>query len=1411
MSFAAVFAVTAAFVFFAPVQRIDASMPAYPCPSLNNCTLNCQYGLAYGAYDCQICQCLEPCKDVTCELDEVCTVQEVQCVRAPCPPQGICTPKPQPCPELIDCWVDCQYGLAYDENECPVCRCLQPCQNVTCGENEACTVQEVHCIRAPCPPLGLCTPKQPSCPSMDGCMLDCNIGFAYDENECSICECLQPCKNVTCAFNEECQIQAVQCIRAPCPPIGVCTPKTSGSTPFRQGSTPLIQGSTPLRQASTPSPVSCPKLECELIRCQYGFKYDQTNCQTCLCYDPCEGYQCPTGQKCFVQTFGCMDDVNCRGEWQRSCVVDTPAPVTRNIPTAQELMSCCSSNNMAENCTFLCVPDLKVTVENVKTVLQCLDQLPIYRSCAGGNQVWYTGCCQETMPGTYCDVLCAGNSTVDSSYLQRFTSCLLSEYINDALACIQRGNPDAVTSMTTPPYGGTTRTVPMVCLQPPVVGPCKAHLETWYYNHYTDKCEIFYYGGCSGNENNFATKEACEAACRPTAPPCPEIMCGVGCDLVVGRDGCNTCSCNNSCPTVRCSRQCQYGVQKDANGCNSCDCVDPCISVTCPYGYVCTYKQEPVCEDDICQISYRGQCTASTVGCPTMNCSNTCSYGRVKDSNRCDTCECANPCKDVTCEIGYMCKIVSALTCAGETCEMRHVGMCAVECLPPPCPELTSCEYGYVKDSNDCDTCTCNDPCKDVTCRPGQVCVRKTVPTYVGEGGAVKEVFVGQCEQQPTCAGYICEIFCKHGHMLDTNGCPMCQCFDPCKDVTCGSNSVCQPRLVEKTPANPYGYIGECVECSGPACFLPCQYGFVRPTSNCSLCQCFEPCKEFNCSANQHCAITPVQPTDFNLQSFQGQCVDDIICSRPLCDKSLHCDYGLIKDGNGCESCQCFDPCLSVVCGEGKHCEATGIAATREYPYSYIGRCVQNEVCSPIMCEMYCKYSFKKNNKGCPICECYDPCGNVTCEDSSMSQCHPRIAERTPTQPYDYIGECIQCTGMACRIACDYGTVMVTNTCPLCECFDPCKEANCSSSQKCVVKEVQPSEDYLQSYMAQCEEGCRPMGRMCPYCQYGYEMDSNGCQTCDCYNPCSLVDCRDGMICQPVPDPQCSTGSCRYTASCVAQQKQCGYDMQQNLKRYAQNLAEMPELNCDLDGYYKPMQCDHNYESCYCTTPEGKTSYANLNLIEAVEMCFPAERILGTLKIEANFSVIVAGQGPFFKQTIAYQLAVRLFANDDLNVTITAYYPGSIMADFVIANQNKSMVDIVEKHIEGLMVGGNNGYLPMEYSGVTYDSRILNYRRFGSFLPVTTPHAPRPGSGRYGELSRGGFLVLVILLPIVGALLLAAIIAFCVYKMCQRRGSFEPMSNRSSMSFDTVMEKGKAPKTSGYDNPNYEPVKVPLE
>ena len=52
-----------------------------------------------------------------------------------------------------------------------------------------------------------------------------------------------------------------------------------------------------------------------------------------------------------------------------------------------------------------------------------------------------------------------------------------------------------------------------MCTLPPERGICKGRFKRYYYNSATKTCELFQYGGCFGNENNFHSLHDCEKAC----------------------------------------------------------------------------------------------------------------------------------------------------------------------------------------------------------------------------------------------------------------------------------------------------------------------------------------------------------------------------------------------------------------------------------------------------------------------------------------------------------------------------------------------------------------------------------------------------------------------------------------------------------------------------------------------------------------------------------------------------------------------------------------------------------------------------------------------------------------------------------------------------------------------------------
>uniref|UniRef100_A0A8C1Y0A0 Protein AMBP n=1 Tax=Cyprinus carpio TaxID=7962 RepID=A0A8C1Y0A0_CYPCA len=58
---------------------------------------------------------------------------------------------------------------------------------------------------------------------------------------------------------------------------------------------------------------------------------------------------------------------------------------------------------------------------------------------------------------------------------------------------------------------------PEACKSQPDSGPCFGMLQRYHYNSSIMACQMFTYGGCMGNQNNFVTEKECLQSCRTEA------------------------------------------------------------------------------------------------------------------------------------------------------------------------------------------------------------------------------------------------------------------------------------------------------------------------------------------------------------------------------------------------------------------------------------------------------------------------------------------------------------------------------------------------------------------------------------------------------------------------------------------------------------------------------------------------------------------------------------------------------------------------------------------------------------------------------------------------------------------------------------------------------------------------------
>ena len=153
-----------------------------------------------------------------CPRDRKCTLVDVVCVRAPCPPIVECVDpcKKFPCPtgSVCEVFVGPPFGVE------PFCNPSCDLDNGGCPKDKKCRLNQVFCIRAPCPPVVECIDpcKGFNCPSGSKCEVFVGPPFGQE----AFCQPSCDLDNGGCPANKICRLETVVCVRSPCPPRAVC-------------------------------------------------------------------------------------------------------------------------------------------------------------------------------------------------------------------------------------------------------------------------------------------------------------------------------------------------------------------------------------------------------------------------------------------------------------------------------------------------------------------------------------------------------------------------------------------------------------------------------------------------------------------------------------------------------------------------------------------------------------------------------------------------------------------------------------------------------------------------------------------------------------------------------------------------------------------------------------------------------------------------------------------------------------------------------------------------------------------------------------------------------------------------------------------------------------------------------------
>ncbi|KAL8611500.1 hypothetical protein ACOMHN_014555 [Nucella lapillus] len=424
------------------------------------------------------------------------------------------------------------------------------------------------------------------------------------------------------------------------------------------------------------------------IHCDFGLQQDARGCPICVCQPhPCFDMKCGPGEKCTVSHYACGNRTCFAPNCIRELEPGRCRPVTCGLLCAHGWATdprsgcpiCQCRSRPGDNTDlcqqlpgFRCPSDRHCEMRELPCLAPPCDRAPV---CVRGRSIG-----QPCSPN-HCRMFCPYGFVRDAD------NCEM---------CSCRRAPDCSQMKCGPGQECRIRNNEAVCVDVPRI-PC-ARVE----------CRMFCTHGFARDANN------CEI-CTCNAPPdCSQMTCDEGkeCRVISNKPVCVDLIPRTPCSRVQCRMLCTHGFARDANNCEICTCNMPpdCSQMDCGTGKVCQIvNEEPVCV------------AKPDFPCARVECRMFCTHGLARDANNCEICSCrATPpdCSQMVCGAGQQCQIINGEASCTDSLNLIPKTPCSrVQCR-------MFCTHGFARDANNCEMCSCNAPpdCSQMNCGMGKVC-----------------------------------------------------------------------------------------------------------------------------------------------------------------------------------------------------------------------------------------------------------------------------------------------------------------------------------------------------------------------------------------------------------------------------------------------------------------------------------------------------------------------------------------------------------------------------------------------------------------------------------------------------------------------------------------------------------------